>query len=121
MKVLVVEDSNLMVAVITNFVKKEMPETDVVSASNGAEGVEKYKKEKPDVVFMDIKMPLMDGFEALERIRAFDPKAKVVMCTALKEPEQEARAKTLGACGYITKPFGREEIRKALQTTVGLK
>ncbi|MFH0869537.1 MAG: response regulator [archaeon] len=113
-KIMIVEDSNLMTAVITNFVKKE-GDYDIITAKNGEESVTKYKEQKPDLVFMDIKMPGMDGLAALEIIRKMDQSAKVVMCTALKEAEQEDRAKKLGAKGYIKKPFSREDIVKALK------
>ncbi len=109
-KVMIVEDSNLMVSVITNFIKKERGDIEVISASSGQEGVDKYKEQKPDLVFMDIKMPGMDGITALEEIKKIDHNAKVVMCTSLKEPEQEERAKNAGCAGYIMKPFSRQDI-----------
>jgi two-component system chemotaxis response regulator CheY len=113
-KIMIVEDSNLMKAVITNFIKKESSEYDIITAGSGEEGVAKYKAEHPDLVFMDIKMPGMDGITALDEIMTYDPKAKVVMCTALKETEQEEKAKKFGAKGYIKKPFGKEDIINAL-------
>jgi two-component system, chemotaxis family, chemotaxis protein CheY len=113
-KVMIVEDSNLMISVIRNFIKKSGKQVDVIEAHDGEQAVATYKIEKPDIVFMDIMMPIMDGITALEKIRQFDKNAKVVMCTSLKEPEQEAKAKRLGAVGYITKPFSSEDIIKAL-------
>lgn len=114
-KVMIVEDSALMVAVISNFIKKEnMPDIEIISAKNGQEAVKMYGEQKPDLVFMDIKMPIMDGMTALEEIRKSDVSAKVVMCTSLKEPEQEQKAKSLGAKGYIMKPFSRQDIVDAL-------
>jgi len=113
-KIMIVEDSNLMTAVITNFLRKE-GDYDIITAKNGEESVAKYKAERPDLVFMDIKMPGMDGLTALEIIRKIDPSAKVVMCTALKETEQEEKAKKFGAKGYIRKPFSKDDIVKALK------
>lgn len=118
-KILVVEDSNLMQAVIGNFIRKEDPSIEIVTGRNGEEAVEKYLAERPGLVFMDIKMPGMDGLTALERIRAKDPGARIVMCTALKEPEQEERARKAGARGYITKPFSHEDIVKAIRENLG--
>lgn len=117
-KIMIVEDSNLMIAVITNFINKEGKKYDIISAHNGEEAIEKYKTEKPDLVFMDIKMPGMDGITALEKIRALDSNAKVVMCTSLKETEQEERAKKAGAKAYIKKPFSREEIINAVNDNI---
>jgi len=117
-KVMIVEDSNLMISVIRNFIKKSGKEIDVIEAHSGEESVEKYNAEKPDLVFMDIKMPGMDGITALEKIREADGNAKIVMCTSLKEPEQEERAKNAGCVGYITKPFSSEDIFGALDNNL---
>ncbi len=118
-KILAVDDSKLMNAVITNFVKKLHKDYEVIVAGSGEEAIQKYMDERPDLVFLDIKMPGMDGLTALEKIRQFDPGAIVVMCTALKEPEQEERARKAGAKMYIRKPFGSEDIDKALKLLDG--
>ncbi len=118
-KVMIVEDSNLMISVIKNFIKKSGKPIDIIEAYNGQDGVDKYKKEKPDMVFMDIKMPMMDGITALEKIKEHDKNAKVVMCTSLKEPEQEQRCKKAGCVGYITKPFSSEDILGEIKKIFG--
>lgn len=117
-KVMIVEDSNLMISVITNFIKKSGKDVEVIAAHSGEESLEMYKNEKPDLVFMDIKMPGMDGVTALEKIRQMDPAAKVVMCTSLKEPEQEERSKKAGCAGYIMKPFSSQDILDALNKNI---
>ena len=114
-KIMIVEDSNLMIAVIRRFILSENSEMEIVEARNGEESLEKYKSERPDLVFMDIKMPGMDGITALEEIKKIDSSAKVVMCTSLKEPEQEERAKKAGAKGYIMKPFSKQDILDAIK------
>lgn len=113
-KIMIVEDSNLMIAVIGNFIKKEGNDITVIAAHSGEESVEMFKAEKPNLVFMDIKMPGMDGITALEKIKEIDADAKVVMCTSLKEPEQEERSKKAGCGGYIMKPFSRHDIVDAM-------
>jgi two-component system, chemotaxis family, chemotaxis protein CheY len=117
-KILIVEDSNLMISVITNFIKKDYQNITIVTARNGEEAVEKYTNEKPDLVFMDIKMPGMDGITALEKIKGKDPNAKIAMCTSLKEPFQEERAKKAGCVGYIMKPFSRQDIIDVIQKNI---
>ena len=114
-KIMIVEDSNLMISIIRNFVKKKLG-SDVmfIEAHNGKEAVEKYPVENPDLVFMDIKMPEMDGLSALKMIHEIDPDAKVVMVTSLKEASQEQAAKDMGAILYIMKPFSSADIFKAL-------
>jgi two-component system chemotaxis response regulator CheY len=114
-KIMIVEDSSLMRSVISNFIKKQTTEIDIITAANGEEAVQKYISEKPNLVFMDIKMPGMDGVTALEKIKQNDAGAKVVMCTSLKEPEQEERSKKAGCVGYIMKPFSSQDITDALK------
>ena len=109
-KILTVDDSQLIVSVIRNFIKKEFPQAEVITAKNGEEAVELYRKEKPDLVFLDIKMPGMDGLSALEHIRQEFPHSKIAMCTALKEPEEEERATKAGAVAYLKKPFSKDDV-----------
>jgi len=113
-KIMVVEDSSLMASVIRNFVRKKWPDVEFIEAHNGKEAVDQYPLERPDIVFMDIKMPEMDGIAALELILQIDPKAKVVMVTSVKEQTQEKKALGIGARMYITKPFSSSEIFDAL-------
>lgn len=117
-KVMIVEDSSLMISVISNFIKKGGKDVDIIAAHSGEESVEMFKTEKPDLVFMDIKMPGMDGITALEKIREMDGSAKVVMCTSLKEPDQEERSKKAGCVGYIMKPFSRQDITDAVNNNL---
>ncbi|MBN1502880.1 response regulator [Candidatus Woesearchaeota archaeon] len=117
-KVMIVEDSNLMASVISNFIKRSGKELQIITAHSGEESVEIYKSEKPDLVFMDIKMPGMDGITALEKIKQIDANAKVVMCTSLKDTESEERSKKAGCVGYIMKPFNSNDILDALDKNV---
>ena len=117
-KIMVVEDSNLMIAVIRKFILSENPDVEIIEARDGDEAIKKYSDELPDLVFMDIKMPGTDGLTALEKIREKDQNAKIVMCTSLKEIEQEERAKNAGAKGYIMKPFSRQDIVDAVKNNL---
>jgi two-component system, chemotaxis family, chemotaxis protein CheY len=113
-KILIMDDSALMRSVLRNFIKKEGH--DVIEASDGKEAIEVYKTEKPALVFMDILVPGgTDGLTALKEIRAYDPRAKVVMVTSLKESKDEEDAKKYGAAGYIMKPFSKDQIVEALK------
>jgi len=117
-KIMIVEDSNFMVSVIRNFVKKKEADVEFIEAHNGKEAVEKYPIERPDLVFMDIMMPEMDGMTALEKIKGIDMNAKVVMVTSLKDPAQEDKAKAAGALMYIKKPFNSADIFNVLDTVL---
>ncbi len=91
----------------------------VAEASNGREAIERYKELKPDLVTMDIIMPEMDGIQALEEILKFDPKAKVVMVTAIDQRESLMKAIRLGATDYIVKPFEADRVMSAVQKALG--
>lgn len=82
----------------------------VGQAEDGSIGVEKYKKLKPDIVTMDITMPVMDGVEALKQIKEFDPNAKVVMVTAAGQKSKIIEALKLGVDDFLTKPYEADEI-----------
>ncbi len=79
--------------------------TIVGEASNGEEGFIKFRELKPDLVTMDITMPVMDGIEALQLMKREDENAKVVMITALGQKEKMLKAIKCGASEFITKPF----------------
>jgi two-component system, chemotaxis family, chemotaxis protein CheY len=117
-KIMIVDDSALMVAVIHNFIQKTGREFDMIAAHSGQDSVNLYKKEKPDLVFMDIRMPGMDGVTALQKIKEFDPNARVIMCTAIKTKEEQQKAEESGCVGYITKPFTEEDIIYAVNDNV---
>ncbi|MDD5137155.1 MAG: response regulator [Candidatus Omnitrophica bacterium] len=74
-------------------------------ANSGEEAIEAVKADRPDIVFLDIRMKAMSGLEALKKIKETDKKIKVIMLTIHEEKEIVERAKELGADEYITKPF----------------
>jgi two-component system chemotaxis response regulator CheY len=86
----------------------------VGEASTGAESIELFKSFKPDLVTMDITMPEMDGIEALKEIRAIDPQANVVMCTAMGQKNMVVEAIQAGAKDFIIKPFQAERVVEAV-------
>ena len=103
-KVLIVDDLAFMRMMIKDILQKNGFEV-IGEASNGIEAVNLYKKERPDVVTMDITMPDMDGIEAVKEIRAFDPSAKVIMCSAMGQQSMVMDAIKSGAKDFIVKPF----------------
>ena len=88
-------------------------------AANGREAVELYKKLKPDLVTLDITMPELDGMGALKEIRAFDPNAKVVMCSAMGQKNFVLDAIRAGATDFIVKPFQPSKIFETLRRVIG--
>ncbi len=105
--VLVVDDEARMV----NFMRMnlELEGMRVATASNGREAVDRVREDMPDVVLLDVMMPVMDGFEALRRIRQLS-QVPVLMLTAKDEEEDRVRGLELGADDYIGKPFSHREL-----------
>jgi len=87
-------------------------------AVNGEEGYLQYKELHPDIVTMDITMPVMDGIESLTLIKREDANAKVVMITAAGQKEKMVEALKRGAEEFITKPFDDNEVLNALRRII---
>lgn len=113
--VLVVDDTLFMRASIRQMLEANGHSV-AGEAANGVEAIEKYAAVKPDVILMDITMPDMDGLEALRRIKEIDPKAKVIMCTAMGQQAMVAKAVELGAQQFIVKPFQPDRLMAAIDT-----
>ena len=88
---------------------------DVVGeASDGLEAVEMYESLKPDIVLMDITMPNMNGLDAVNRIMAADPQAKIIICSALGQQKLIVEAINTGIKDFIVKPFKAERLLLAM-------
>ena len=88
-------------------------------AENGAKAVEKYNELKPDLVLMDITMPEMDGIEALKKIKAGDPNAMVIMCSAMGQQAMVIESIQSGAKDFIVKPFQADRVIEAVKKVIG--
>lgn len=109
-KILAVDDERHIVRLVQINLQKEGYE--VVTAGNGREALEKVKSEKPDLIVMDVMMPEMDGFEALEHLKADEVTAKipVIMLTAKAQDADVFSGWQKGADLYLTKPFNPSEL-----------
>ena len=87
---------------------------DVVEASDGLEAVALYHSERPEVVFLDITMPGMDGLAALEEIMKFDAQARIAMASAMGQQSVVIEALKAGAKDFLVKPFEPERMLKTL-------
>lgn len=111
--VLVVDDSRFMRAALKNLLRKNGYEV-VAEAENGEIAVEEYFKHRPDIVTMDITMPIMTGIEALRLIKSQDVQAKIVMVSSEVEKHYIKKAMISGAEYFIIKPFKEEMVMKIL-------
>ncbi|WML35513.1 response regulator [Clostridium sp. OS1-26] len=117
-KILIVDDAAFMRMMIKDILEKNGFQI-VGEANNGLKAVELYKKEKPDVVTMDITMPDMDGIEAVKEIKAFDPAAKIIMCSAMGQQTMVMDAIKAGARDFIVKPFQPDRVLEAIRKITG--
>lgn len=88
----------------------------VITASNGKEAITKYTENKPDIVFMDIKMPILDGYEAFNKIIENNKNAKIVFTSGYAiDDEQYQTAKKMGLLDMLTKPFDIDSMLKLIK------
>ena len=111
--VLVVDDAAFMRLSIKQILEKNGHKM-IAEAADGIEAIVKYTEYKPDVTILDITMPEMSGLDALAHIKQCDPNARVVICSALGQQEQLAKAIELGAKDFIVKPFDPDRMIAAL-------
>ena len=105
MKILIVDDSLIIRKTIINYLK-EFENVDIVGTSiDGYTAIDIFKTTLPDVVTLDITLPGIDGLEVLDEMMKINPKANIVVITALKDKMTGLKAIRLGAKGYIVKPF----------------
>ena len=113
--VLIVDDSRTSRRMLTNILEKFGHEV-VGEAKNGEEGVQKYIELKPDIVTLDITMPVMDGLGALDGIIEADPEANVIMVTAAGQKEKMVEAIKRGALEFMQKPFDPDQIESIIES-----
>lgn len=116
-KILVVDDAAFMRMMVKDTLTKG-GYTDLYEAVDGADAVEKYKEIQPNLVIMDITMPNMDGLEALKAIKAADPGATIVMCSAMGQESMVIEAIKSGAKDFIVKPFKPDRVLKTVSSIV---
>jgi CheY-like chemotaxis protein len=92
--------------------------TRIFEAPNGIEAIEVYKRERPDLVMLDVNMPIMDGIATLRALKEINPDAVVVMLTSLANRQTIDEAIALGAANYIRKDAPPEDIGRALAETI---
>lgn len=117
-KVLIVDDAAFMRMMIKDILSKNGYEV-AGEADNGVKAVEKYKELTPDLVLMDITMPEMNGIDAVKNIKAIDPGAKIVMCSAMGQQAMVIESIQAGARDFIVKPFQADRVLEAVRKVIG--
>lgn len=112
-RILITDDALFMRVTLKKILTENGYEV-VGEAQNGVEAVAAFKNLNPDIVTMDITMPEMDGLTALKEIRAINPEARVVMCTAMGQKNMVVEAIQSGAKDFIVKPFQPDRVLEAM-------
>jgi len=117
-EVLIVDDAAFMRMMLKDILENNKLEI-AGEAENGAEALELYEENQPDLVTMDITMPEMDGIQALKKILEMDPEANIIMCSAMGQQAMVIDAIQAGAKDFIVKPFEPERVMEAVEKVLG--
>ena len=112
-RVLICDDSMFMRMMIKK-VLLDQGHTVVAEAENGVQAVRQYRLHKPDLTTMDITMPVMEGIQAVQKIREEDPNAKIIMVTAIGQKAIMTEAIEAGASGFLIKPFEPSQVGQTI-------
>jgi two-component system chemotaxis response regulator CheY len=118
MKLLVVDDSNIMRRAISKYLGNTSLEL-VGTAGDGMEALKLFQETLPDLVTMDITMPKMDGLDSLKKILEIKEDTKILVVSALSDKATGLKALTLGAKGFLSKPFTQEELVEEIRRVAG--
>jgi two-component system chemotaxis response regulator CheY len=118
-KIMVVDDSEFMRKVLRNIL--EAGGHKVIEAKSADEAYERFLKEKPDVITMDIVMPNKDGIEAVRRLKEARTKVKIIMISALGHQKTVMRSLEAGAVDFIIKPFTADDVLESVNAVLQME
>ena len=118
---LVVDDHALFRTGVANIINQESDLRVVAEAANGAEAVEAFERHHPDVTLLDLRMPVMDGVEAVRQIRAREPQARVIVLTTYDTDDEIARALKAGAKAYVLKDIAADDLVSCIRAVLAGK
>ncbi|MEB3102838.1 response regulator [Ferviditalea candida] len=116
--ILVVDDAAFMRMTLKDILEKGGHKV-IGEAANGAEAVEQYRKLSPDLVTMDITMPIMEGIDAVKLIKREHPNAMIIMCSAMGQQAMVVQAIQAGARDFVVKPFQAERVLESVKKAMG--
>ena len=115
MKYLVIDDSKLARLSLIKSLKMHVDDAQVFQVANGKEAIEIVQTEKPDVIFLDLTMPVMDGYETLPKILEINPKAKVIVISADVQEQTKEKVIKLGAQLHVQKPINSDKMQDIIE------
>lgn len=117
MRIMVVDDSEIIRLKISEVLASENFEI-VGKAKDGLDALEQFKLLRPDVMTLDITMPMMDGIETIKKIVEIDDKVRILVVSALADKATLLRAMSLGAYGFLCKPFNEITLTEAIEELI---
>jgi CheY-like chemotaxis protein len=111
-KILVIDDEQGIRDLLDTLLRRKG--YDVVLAASGQRGLEIFRRERPDVIVLDLKMPGMDGLMVLHQVRSHNPKQLVIILTGAGTPEAEQQVRALGVTEYVEKEFSLHRLGDSL-------
>ncbi len=114
-RVLLVDDHALFRTGVANIINQERDLRVIAEAGDGFQAVEEFERGRPDVVLLDLRMPRMEGVEAVQRIRERDPNAKVIVLTTYDTDEDISRALRAGAKAYVLKDISADALIRCIR------
>src|SRR5919197_1146458 len=119
--VLLVDDHALLRTGVANIINQEPDLRVVAEAGNGLEAIEAYERHHPDVTLLDLRMPEMEGVEVVQRIRAQDPQARVIVLTTYDTDDEISRALKAGAKAYVLKDISADDLISCIRAVLAGK
>jgi two-component system, NarL family, response regulator len=120
-RVLLVDDHALLRTGVASIINQEADLRVVAEAGNGVEAIEAYALHHPDVTLLDLRMPVMEGVEAIRRIRQLDPQARVIVLTTYDTDDEISRALRAGAKAYVLKDIAADDLIRCVRDVLGGK
>lgn len=119
MKILIVDDSKFSQIVTSNFIKDFFEDIEIILASDGEEGFNKYKEIRPDYVFIDLLMPNVNGKELIKLIKEYDKSSKILVISADVQKSVKEDIEAYGIMKFINKPFNEEKAKLVYEIIKG--
>ena len=122
-KVLIIEDDVKLLGLLRTFFEKTFPSIEVHEAQNGFDAGLAVDHDQPELILLDLVLPMMDGFQVCQKIRSRPQwsSIKIIMMTGLQDAETKSHALELGANYFLTKPFDLDELKKIVIQELGIK
>lgn len=110
-KILIVDDSKFSQKITSSLIKQQLPEAEYTFANDGWEGLEKFKKDRPDYLIIDLLMPKLRGQDLIEEVRKVDFGAKIIVVSADVQRRVREVIEKMGVLAFVNKPLNEEKAK----------